>query len=109
MPLPPSHSIPTTAHCRHPTHIQPVKQVILWLLALDKQLEVLEHLPIHWDPVLVANGILAKEVKLHHTLLAIQGVMQCWGVGGGSVTDYHSVWGMGTLANRTLTDVLHSK
>ena len=109
MPLPPSHSIPTTAHCRHPTHIQPVKQVVLWLLALDKQLEVLEDLPIHWDPVLVANGVLAKEVKLHHTLLAIQGVMQCWGVGGGVSQATTVCGGWGTLANRTLTDVLHPK
>lgn len=53
------------------THIQPIKQVITGLLVLHEQLNILEHLSIYWYLVIVPDGVLAKEVKFYHIMLAI--------------------------------------
>lgn len=58
------------------THIQSVKQVIPWLLALHEQAEVLEYLLFHRNFVVVANRVLTQEVKLHNKFLPLQLLMQ---------------------------------
>lgn len=78
------------------SYIEAVKQVVVRLLVLHEQLQVLEHLGeaeplsiqtqcggplrtarhdtyslLHGDFVVVADGVFAQEVELHHVLLAI--------------------------------------
>ena len=55
----------------HLLGVQPVKQVIRAVLVLHEDLEVLEYSLVHCHPILVPDGILTQEVKLHHTLLVL--------------------------------------
>ena len=83
------------------THSEPVKQVIGALLALSEVVQVLEDLSVYRDLVVVAYGVLAKEVKLHHTRLAVQLLVQCWGGERGRCST--------DRVRLLLTEVLHSE
>ena len=61
----------------HQTYRETIKQVIPWLLVLHKELQVLEDLLLHWNTVVISDGVLTEEVKLHHVLLPVQFFMEC--------------------------------
>lgn len=58
------------------THVESVEEVVAVLFVLHKQLEVLENALVHRHGVVVADRVLAEEVKLHDKLLAVHLLVQ---------------------------------
>lgn len=69
-----------TSNCSQEAYCESVKQVITRSFVSYEVFEVLEHLLLHRDTIVVTDWVLSQEVKLHHKRFPIQFFMESWRV-----------------------------
>ena len=58
------------------TYCEPIKKVVSFFLVLQEESDILEDLLVHWDAIVVADGILPKKVELDDKFFAVHFIMK---------------------------------